>query len=367
MNLPKEAYLLAINKAITMTYNRYKKLTNTFEDDFEKAYYSSDEEWRSVGLSPKTYHNYVMKRHLYSPTDEYNKLLRCHAEVIYPYDTRFPSELWDMENPAGILYLRGSIESHNYPNIAVVGSRKMTSYTKRATENIVSDLAKNNITITSGLAYGVDTIAHKACVDAGTKTIAVLGSSIDNLHPASNKAFAEQCLKDNTMAVISELAPDAPSSKEHFLTRNRLVVALSSAVIVMQASEKSGSISTAHYALKAGKEVFTIPAELYIEAYEGTNRLLSEGLVRAITSAQDVLYTMNLSDHMMHKEAQKTLIYTDEEAVIMSLFDSESTLERDDIMRLSPLPEGITSATIVILELKGMLINRGNNVFQKGV
>ena len=158
----------------------------------------------------------------------------------------------------------------------IVGARKCTDYGKKVTKYFSEELTKRNINIVSGLAKGVDAVAHRTCIENGGKTVAVLGHGLDFIYPKENIMLAKKILQ-NDGAIITEYLPGTHIKKEHFPRRNRIISGLSNCVIVTEASEKSGSLITANHAIEQGKEVWVVPGDIFSKQSEGTNHLIKDG------------------------------------------------------------------------------------------
>lgn len=218
-----------------------------------------------------------------------NKVMFLNKEiqVITMQDKNYPKNLFELKNPPEKLYAIGNIELLNEFSLAIVGARKCEEESLRLATRLAENFAKLGITIISGLAIGIDTAAHEGTLNSNGKTVAVLGSGFNKLYPKCNKELSEKIV-DNNGLVISEYEPDTPPLKPNFVNRNRIIAALSSGVIVIEASEKSGSISTAKVAMNLKKKLFTVPGDRYNENFKGNNRLLVQG-AKAVLEYGDVL------------------------------------------------------------------------------
>ena len=218
-----------------------------------------------------------------------NKVMFLNKEiqVITMQDKNYPKNLFELKNPPEKLYAIGNIELLNEFSLAIVGARKCEEESLNLATILAENFVKLGITIISGLAIGIDTAAHEGTLNSNGKTVAVLGSGFNKLYPKCNKELSEKIV-DNNGLVISEYEPDTPPLKPNFVNRNRIIAALSSGVIVIEASEKSGSISTAKVAMNLKKKLFTVPGDRYNENFKGNNKLLVQG-AKAILECEDVL------------------------------------------------------------------------------
>lgn len=218
-----------------------------------------------------------------------NKVMFLNKEiqVITMQDKNYPKNLFELKNPPEKLYAIGNIELLNEFSLAIVGARKCEEESLNLATILAENFVKLGITIISGLAIGIDTAAHEGTLNSNGKTVAVLGSGFNKLYPKCNKELSEKIV-DNNGLVISEYEPDTPPLKPNFVNRNRIIAALSSGVIVIEASEKSGSISTAKVAMNLKKKIFTVPGDRYNENFKGNNKLLVQG-AKAVLEYGDVL------------------------------------------------------------------------------
>lgn len=236
------------------------------------------------------------------------------------------------------------------PAVTIVGSRKLTAYGREVTYRLSYDLAKQGVTIVSGLALGADGVAHQAALDARGRTIAVLAGGLDSIHPSSHRNLAIDILKKDG-ALISEYPEQTAPLKQNFVARNRLVAALSDMVIVTEAAEASGSLITARFALEQNKLVGAVPGNITSGQSVGTNNLIKSGAT-PITDAQDVLDALGIQA----TERQRAEVFgdTEEEQLIIDII-KEGTTELDQIQSMSELDPALFNQTITMLEISGKI------------
>lgn len=211
-----------------------------------------------------------------------------HIATIFRTDSRYPPLLREIPDPPKVLYVRGRGSKINLEKtIAVVGTRKMTPYGRRVTENLVTELVKNGFTIVSGMALGVDTVAHETAIANGGKTIAVLGCGVDIIYPNVNARLYWDIVGGGG-AVVSEIAPRIRTDKKQFVTRNRIISGLSFGVVVIEGDEHSGALITAKYAAEQGREVFAVPGPITSRYSRASSILLQNG-AKLVQSADDIL------------------------------------------------------------------------------
>jgi DNA processing protein len=274
-------------------------------------------------------------------------------------DKDYPSSLKEIHNPPKQLFVKGEIKNQDKVAIAIVGTRKYSAYGKQVALDLSSKLAKLGITIVSGLARGIDTFAHKAAIEAGGRTIAVLGSGMDqkSFSPSQNYALSEEIAKNG--AVITEYPEGTIGAIYTFPERNRIVSGLSLGVVVIEAPEQSGALITANLALEQNKEVFAVPGNIYDENSQGTHKLIKQG-AKLVTCIEDILEELNLSHLLSETPKVKAKPENKEEEIILSLLSLQPT-HIDDIIKLSKLPTSIVNSTLTILEIKNAIRNLGKN------
>lgn len=239
------------------------------------------------------------------------------------------------------------------PLVAIVGSRKVSHYGRAVTEQIAGELAKAGVVIVSGLAFGVDSIAHQAAVNAGGQTIAVLPGAIDNIYPASHAGLARQILLSGG-TLVSEYAPGSGLPMKHqFIARNRIISGLSQAVLITEAAAKSGSLHTAEFGLEQGIEVMAVPGNITSPTSQGTNNLIKTGAA-AITSAQDVLEILKITPQL-----RLSIANSPKEQAVLDLIQ-DSITDITELQAGSGLDPSTFSQTVSLLEIQGTIrINSG--------
>jgi len=266
-------------------------------------------------------------------------------------DDVYPTRLKQIDQPPPVFYALGDLIPQDEWAVAIVGTRRVTHYGQQVAEEIAAFLAQNGITVVSGLARGVDSIAHRAALEAGGRTIAVLGSGVDRIYPAENRGLASEMIGRG--AVISDYAPGTPPEAGNFPPRNRIIAGLSIAVVVVEAGERSGASITAGFAVEQGREVFAVPGNIFSPQSKGTNRLLRDG-AHPLLAPEDLLEVLNLSMVTEHQKARVVLPANAVEAAIFSVLGHEP-VHVDQIGLEAKLPIEQISATLTMMELKGMV------------
>jgi DNA processing protein len=266
-------------------------------------------------------------------------------------DEAYPQRLKEIDQPPPVLYIRGEYLPDDIFAVAVVGTRRVTAYGRQITEELAAFLAANGITVISGLARGVDGIAHQTALNAGGRTIGVLGSGVDKIYPPEHRALAEKMIERG--AIISDYAPGTPPDASNFPPRNRIVSGLSLAVVVIEAGETSGALITAEFAAEQGREVFAVPGSILAPQSKGTNKLIQRGAL-PLLSVEDLMQALDLTRMGEQKAARKIIPADETEARLMNVLGNEP-LHVDEIRNQADLPIEKVSATLALMELKGMV------------
>ena len=292
---------------------------------------------------------------------------------ISPLEHDFTQRLGSIALKPKILYFYGKLPENvakikcqgvkNRPKtVAIVGSRHNTRYGEEVAYQLAYELGKRGVIVVSGLAFGIDSVGHRGCLDAGGTTIAVLGTAIDNIYPKSHLSLAKEIIEKNG-AIISEYPPGSnPITTYSFLERNRIISGLSDIVVVIEAAERSGSLNTATHALEQGKDIFAVPGNITSPYSQGCNKLIRQGAF-PYTEPDDILKLLFPEDYLKnHQIAKKRGIIgdTDVETLILKAL-SEGLRSGDEISRTTHLPPEIFNQTITLLEIKGRVYSLGMN------
>jgi DNA processing protein len=319
--------------------------------DLEVAWHASPKELRDAGLDRRSIENLISTRSKISLDEEMERIRMEGAKVITWDDPSYPRHLLNINNPPPLLYVKGEIKKEDEWAVAVVGTRGATVYGKEAARWIAGGLARNKVTVVSGLARGIDGEAHRAALEAGGRTIAVLGSGIDIVYPAEHRKLANAIVENG--ALVTEYPLGAPPESGNFPPRNRIISGMSLGVVVVEAGETSGALITADYALEQGREVFAVPGNVFRKKSRGTNMLIHEG-AKPVLSIEDILEELNLTMMAQQIEVQRAIPADETEAILLEHITSEP-IHIDEIGRRSGLPISQVSSTLALMELKGMV------------
>lgn len=267
----------------------------------------------------------------------------------------FPRLLKEIQDPPERIWIRGEWDLEA-PTIAIVGTRKPTSYGRDSAQFFSDALSRAGFTVVSGLALGIDTIAHQAALEAGGKTVAVLGSGIDVITPSSNQILAERI--ENHGCLLSEFPPGTPAYPANFPQRNRIMSGLSLGVLVIEAGEGSGALITARFAGEQGREVFSVPGPLFSRQSAGTNRLIQEGAKLVMTPEDVVEEFSHLPLRLKEHTPPASLDFASE--TILTTLKERGALSFDEMVALTRMHSGALQAELTRLELQ-RLIQRGED------
>lgn len=329
---------------------RTKALLDFF-GDLEAAWKASTAELKAAGLDRRAVENLLECRHKLDLDAEVDRIHAAGIQILTWDDPGYPSLLRHIHGPPALLYVRGELTPADEWAVAVVGTRRASVYGREVTRRLAGDLAANGIAVVSGLARGIDTQAHKAALEAGGRSIAVLGHGLDRIYPAENANLAREIIERG--ALVTEYALGIPPEGGNFPARNRIISGLSLGALVVEAGEGSGALITADFAVEQGREVFAVPGNIFHRGAAGTNRLIQQG-AKAVTRVEDILEELNLTMVAQHREVQAIVPENETEAVLLQHL-SEEPVHVDELKRESGLPITTVSSTLALMELKGMV------------
>ena len=267
---------------------------------------------------------------------------------------QFPESLNEIPQPPKTLYIRGKLPNHEMIYLAVVGSRKYTSYGKEICEKLIKGLKGYPIVIVSGLALGIDSIAHRTALDNGITTISFPGSGLDNsvLHPRTNIKLAQEIV-NNGGCLISEMDPSWKATLYSFPQRNRLMAGISKAVLIIEAEEKSGTMITARLATEYNRDVLAVPGSVFSPNSKGTNKLIRLGAT-PITCPEDVLEALGFEiEKDKNKQASLFMDLSKEEQNVIALL--REPIPRDDLIRAMKMQISQANSILSVMEIKGII------------
>ncbi len=336
---------------------RFKKILAYFESAESAWKNGNAQDFINAGLEEPLAQEIVLKRPQMDLEKELAKLAKENISILTNLDEDYPRLLKEIYDPPYIMYMRGSLAKEDDFSVAVVGTRKISAYGQQAASQISRDLAQAGLTIVSGLAHGIDTLAHRAAVQEKKRTIAVVGSSLDwqSLFPPENRKLAETIMQNG--AILSEYPLGSFALKHHFPARNRIISGLSLGTLVVEAPQKSGALMTANHALSQNREVFAIPGSIFSPQSQGPNGLIKMG-AKLVASAQDILEELDLKNLTSNIEIRRIIAETPEEQMILEILSADP-VPVDKIVEETKLETAVVNSTLALMEMKGMVKNLG--------
>ena len=330
----------------------------------EEAWSQSSRDLLAAGLTPRMVESVTQIRQDASLSKLYEDLALRNVRLLTPKDESYPQNLRGFRDSPYLLYLAGEVVPEDQKAVAVVGSRKQSNYGREVIRELVPDLVQAGFTIVSGLALGNDALAHQVCLDSGGRTLGVLGSGILRIHPAGSSHLARRILAEQQGAVISEFPPEMEPFPYNFPIRNRIISGLSLGVLVIEAGEKSGTLSTAHHALEQGREVFAVPGDIHSPLSRGPHLLIDNG-AKLVSGVSSILQALGMEE-VERGRPQITYLPANpaEEAILALLVPGEQHI--DDVIRQSGLGTSLVSSTLSYLQLKGAVVDRGGGWYRLG-
>ncbi len=326
----------------------------------ESAWMARAGEYQSAGLNQKTIENILQIRNELDLDAFYTRISAEGIQVYTWADAEYPIRLKNIPHPPPVLYVRGEILADDHWTVAIVGTRRVTSYGRQVTEQVATYLARQGVTVISGLARGVDGIAHHTALLQGGRTLAVLGSGVDQIYPPEHRQLAEKIMQHG--AIISDYPPGTPPDAVNFPPRNRLISGLSAAVVVIEAGETSGALITATFAAEQGKDVFAVPGGIYSPQSKGTNRLIQQGAT-PLLDVRDILEQLDIRHVDQYKQASLMLPADEVESALLKILQLEP-MQIDEIKAQSGLAVEKISAGLTMLELKGLVRQVNGSAYQ---
>jgi len=319
--------------------------------NLEYAWKAPSGELKEAGLDSKSISAVVNLRPSISPDTEIVNLHKYKIKAITCNSQDYPQRLKEIHDYPPIIYIRGDLKPEDECCLAVVGTRRATVYGRQVTEEIVTELSKNKITVVSGLAKGIDSIAHRAALEANGRTIAVFACGLDIVYPAENASLARAIIEKG--ALVSEYPLGTRPKADNFPRRNRIMSGISLGVLVIEAGERSGALITVEQALQQNREIFAVPGSILSQFSKGTNNLLQQG-AKLVRNHIDILEELNLAMVTQQLEMKEILPKDKTEAVLLKQLGSEPS-HIDEICRQSGLSASTVSSTLAMMELKGMV------------
>lgn len=315
------------------------------------AWNAPSEALRQAGLSENLVENLLEVRSGETLDKAWDFIHSQNITILTWEDDAYPRRLKEIHQPPPVLYMRGEVCPDDEWAVAVVGTRRVTTYGRQMAAEVSATLSRNGVTVVSGLARGVDGLAHEAALSAGGRTIAVLGSGVDRIYPPEHRRLAELIVAQG--ALVSDYPPGTPPEAVNFPPRNRIISGLSLAVVVIEAGASSGALITASFAADQGRDVFAVPGNVNAPQSRGTNRLIRDG-AHPLLEPKEVLEALDLIHVAEHRTARTVLPSDALEAKLYQVLGHEP-LHIDEIRSRAEIPIEKVTATLALMELKGMV------------
>jgi DNA processing protein len=361
MNTLNALYIHAFNLLPQFGPARLLRLCENFETPKE-AFFANLEDLTRAGIEPELAKTFIDFRLKLDLEQEQKKLDSENIKLLFYKQENYPVLLKEIPKFPPLLYYRGTLDTADELCVAVVGSRKITTYGLTVIPDLISPIVDAGVTIVSGMAFGVDSEAHKQSILKNQRTIAVLGGGLDDksLYPKHHQLLAQEIL-DAGGALVSEYPIGTPNFKQNFVARNRIISGLSVATVVIECDLESGSLITAKHALDQNRQVFAVPGPIYAEMSKGPNNLIKMG-AKLVTEANDILEDLNLKTLPEQKQTQLTFLGTPDEMLVLKLL-SKQPKNINAIIKESGLEAGKVTSALTFLEMKGRVKNLGGQQY----
>ncbi len=321
------------------------------------AWGATEYQLQRIGLDKRAIGSFIQTRAKLDLDERLARVEAFGATILTWESPDYPAYLREIPAPPPVLYVKGNLEEIDQWAVAIVGTRRLTSYGRQVTRDLVTGLVRNHVTIVSGLARGIDAVAHKTAVEQGGRTIAVLGSGLDCVYPAENRQLAKD-ICDGRGAVISEYGMGIRPEAKNFPPRNRVISGLSLGVVVVEAGQRSGALITTNFALEQNREVFAVPGNVNSPVSKGTNHLIQQG-AKLVSRVEDILEELNLTQVVEQTAVQLALPETSEEIALYAQLSGQPT-HIDELCRSAEMSTGLVSSTLTLMELKGLVQQVGS-------
>lgn len=351
-------YWVALDRVSGLGPKKFDALERAFPT-MEQAWSASPAELTEAGLDQTSTQKVIERRDSINPDNELSRLDDSGVRAITRQSSLYPTRLAQIYDPPAVIYVRGALTEADGRSVAVIGTRKASAHGREACKVLAGELARNGITVISGLARGIDGIAHAAALDAGGRTIAVLGSGLDRIYPSEHLNLVRRISESG--ALISEFPLDARPDAHNFPRRNRILSALSLGTLVIEAGFKSGAMLTVEHAVQQNKEVCAVPGSILSESNKGTNWLIQQG-AKLVTGVDDVLDELNIvvkgGQLPMPMQTKEIVLENDLEVTVLGIIDAEPR-HIDDVTRTTGFESSTVASILSMLEIKGLVRQAG--------
>jgi DNA processing protein len=344
------AYWIAFNRVTGIGPARLAALLDTC-GSAEAAWCASIQQMQAARLDRRSIESLLNARREIHPQQEWQRVQDAGVTALTWEDSEYPAALRTIDAAPPVLYVRGRLTSQDEWAVALVGTRRASTYGREVAHVLGSELARQGVTVVSGLALGIDTVAHRAALEAGGRTLAVLGSGLDQVYPPQNRGLAAAIAEQG--AVISDYALGTRPDANNFPPRNRIISGLSRGVVIVEAGDRSGALITARFAAEQGRDVFAVPGSILHPGSAGCNALIRQGAA-PLLSVDDVLEQLDLLHLEERIDARAAVPADPQEQQLLALLSSEPA-HIDEIMRGAQLPPATVGGLLTVMELKGLV------------
>lgn len=352
--MDQKIFWIAFNYVKGIGAVRMKALLDYFSS-LEIAWNAPPEILRSTGLPHRIIENIIQQRKILDLEKIWADIQRNDITVLTWEDNEYPFLLKKIGQPPPVLYVRGSIKQEDNLAVSIVGTRTMSQYGRQVTEELATILANNGVTVISGLARGIDAMAHEASISASGRTLAVLGCGVDRIYPPEHRRLAGKIIEQG--ALLSDYPPGTPPESNNFPPRNRIISGLSLVTVIVEAGERSGALITATFAAEQGREVFAVPGSIYRNQSKGTNDLIQQG-ARPLIKFEDIFEVLHIARITDNSFVPEPYLTDDIETSFLQILRTESK-HVDEIGEITGLPIEKVTSTLAIMELKGYIRHIG--------
>ncbi len=352
-------FWVAFSRVPGVGTKRYEAMLARF-GSLAEAWRATRSELKEAGLDQRTVRQIADERPNIDPDIEWQRLEAARVRAITWDDPAYPARLREIYDAPPLLYLKGDLVTQDELAVAVVGTRRPTPYGRQVAEEMSYQLAGNLVTVVSGLARGIDGIAHRAALQAGGRTLAVMACGLDMVYPPEHKKLASEIAERG--ALISEQPLGSQPRGDYFPRRNRILSGISLGVLVVEGDLKSGALITANFANDQGREVFAVPGSVYSTQSRGTNLKIQRGEAKLVTKIEDILEELNLQTAPQQIEMLELSPATDTEAELLRHMSREP-VHIDEVCRESGLPISTVSSLLAMMELKGLVREIGSKAY----
>lgn len=328
----------------------------------KKAWQAKEGGLLAVGLGPKLTQRLVKFRKAFQPRSYFVRLCEKKVKPLFLDSENYPESLKKIDNPPFVLYVKGKLKPRDELALAVVGTRRMTSYGNQVTKSLVTELVRAGLTIVSGLARGIDTMAHRSALKARGRTIGVLACGLDRCYPPENEGLVKEIIKGQG-AVVSEVPLGRSPARGSFPARNRIIAGLSLGTVVVEGAKRSGSLITARHAAEQGREVFAVPGPITSQFSAGPANLIKMG-AKLVFETKDILEELDLESRGKSEAPRKVASESAEEEVLLSLIRDKAK-HLNQLVQESGFDMAQVASIITLLEIKGKVKNLGGMIYLK--